>query len=829
MKLVLRSSSAELGGFTIRGMKRVRIVSALLMAVVVAGVVAVPLSVSMTGSGSLGEIQDDWVVTEDCTPHIPHDIFGSTGIADFKAGVTSTSRYVAENLAELEHDGSSWLGRVSKVTESGLDASVQVNGRLSFAVAEVTAAPVWFKDDNDVSFLTYGSGTGQVASPYDIAVDPVDGSIFVTSSGTVDGVDRTRVIKFTSAGVYVTEFGTSGSGNGQFGGSMQVAVAPDQSVWVSDGNNYRIQKFTRTNATTYTYAAKVGANGTGNGQFGSTGAWPIATDSSGNVYVGDRGNSRVQKFNSSAVYQAQGATVAGIASPYQLQVVGSEVYASDAITLGVAGSPGHLTIFSTSLGAPTRTLSIDSPVTGVSNSQPISGLTYFSVNADGTIWTSWLGGTFLMKVTATGVEVARWASNYPAPVQLNDVMAIELPSDDYGYVLFRKVTDPLSWGGYVNPYGGRYVTGFDMRPVPLSEAILGYLEACDPNLGGLTYDYQAAEDPDFVAPGFTGQMWAKIKELLTLHDLEIVVISGVITVRDVGSESLTISNNTPVTTTPSVSAQGQKIIATVQNPTPGGGVMWDAATDNSIYSVADAQRVDVDVVTTNWPVNLATPVPVDTLPLQSGQYYVVDSTGTPVPAETWRTNGGSVSAQLVGPQTIRLTFQGPVTPTGYTGPFYFANNRTSGATGTLTIGGNGVMVAPREVTIFTPADPANSQEVAFTYNSPFLDTLTRAYDRLTWASDAAAGPSVEIRFQIPTAQLGAFGQKLGAIIPWEGSAYRVKRIERGNLVSTITASRYTTLGALDAAWSGQTIGTRDTFWTGYSAGDRQIQPLLTSR
>jgi DNA-binding beta-propeller fold protein YncE len=49
--------------------------------------------------------------------------------------------------------------------------------------------------------------------------------------------------KFTSEGVFVSKWGTRGSGDGEFRGPADVAVASDGSVYVADSHNDRIQKF----------------------------------------------------------------------------------------------------------------------------------------------------------------------------------------------------------------------------------------------------------------------------------------------------------------------------------------------------------------------------------------------------------------------------------------------------------------------------------------------------------------------------------------------------------------------------------------------------------
>ena len=52
-----------------------------------------------------------------------------------------------------------------------------------------------------------------------------------------------RIQKFTSQGVFLTKWGTEGTGDGQFYFPDGVAVAPDGSVYVADTVSNRIQKF----------------------------------------------------------------------------------------------------------------------------------------------------------------------------------------------------------------------------------------------------------------------------------------------------------------------------------------------------------------------------------------------------------------------------------------------------------------------------------------------------------------------------------------------------------------------------------------------------------
>lgn len=780
-------------------MSRIRV--PVILSIAVVGVVALGLTVASTGSGQLGHIGPAWQLLESCTPDVPGDTQGSVGSASFTAGVTSTSRYVADNPVALTHpDSGTFRGRITGANEQGLESSVSVAGGLGFLVANRTMPPIWAQDQNDAQFLIYGSGTGQVGDANDIAVDPVDGSVFVASYSYVNGVDRHKIIKFDADGNYVTEFGSFGTGNGQFGGYTTVAVSPvDQAVWVGDGTNQRIQKFTRTNATTYTYSTKVGANGTGNGQFGSTENIPVAVDSSGNVFAGDRGNDRVQKFNSSATYQAQAATAAGAASPYDVKVYGSLVYASDGLDTQVVEHPGHISIFNTNLIAQPLEYAIPAP------SGTTTGIGFFDIDSAGELWAVWFGATYIVKYNSIGVELTRWQSLYPAPITLNDTMVPALSAADIGYVLFR-----YQGVRYGNPYGSNYVTGFDLRPVPLSGAIERYLQACDPTLNGYTFDYQAAEDPDVVFPGWSGDVWAKIKELCTAYNIQVDLIDDVIVVSDVGTATIQLENNTPVRLTPSSSPTGRAVQIVAQNPVAGGGSMWDSADQDHVYSIDVGGRANVLLTTKNHPVALANPVPTSTLPILPGQYHVVDSAGVAVPAETWATAGGLIAAGVgESPGTVRLEFVGPAgTITGFTGPFYFATGRGPTDVGALSIVGNGVTTAPETVKVLTGANPAaTAQEVAFTLNTPFMDTRARAYDRGVWAAAEAAGPNVEIQFDVPVSELSGYGSSVGSMVDHEASRYRVKDVGWGNLTAHITATRRVTLGEVDAAWGGPVLRT----------------------
>lgn len=102
-----------------------------------------------------------------------------------------------------------------------------------------------------------------------------------------------------------------------------------------------------------------GSNGTGNGQFKAP--FDMALDSSGNIFVADRDNNRVQKFNSSGVYQSKfnaGGAPVGIAidaSNNIWVVADTQLYKYNS-----SGVPQGSVIVNGTLAAPLGGIAIDS-------------------------------------------------------------------------------------------------------------------------------------------------------------------------------------------------------------------------------------------------------------------------------------------------------------------------------------------------------------------------------------------------------------------------------------------------------------------------------------
>ncbi len=170
-----------------------------------------------------------------------------------------------------------------------------------------------------------GTDQGHFNRPASLVFLP-DGSFYVA-----DGYVNARVVKFDKNGKFLLEWGTKGSGPGQFNLVHSVAVDAQKRVYVADRSNNRIQVFDENgkfldqwpdirmpsrvvvtedqsvwvSSAAYSRIARFDTNGKLLTYWGTFGDAPgsadnlhaFAVDDAGNYYVADTWNNRVQKFS----------------------------------------------------------------------------------------------------------------------------------------------------------------------------------------------------------------------------------------------------------------------------------------------------------------------------------------------------------------------------------------------------------------------------------------------------------------------------------------------------------------------------------------------------
>jgi DNA-binding beta-propeller fold protein YncE len=162
-------------------------------------------------------------------------------------------------------------------------------------------------------------GDEYLKTPHGLRIDH-EGNVWVTDIG------NHQVMKFDPDGKLLLSLGKkgmAGTADDQFDRPTDVAVAKTREFYVSDGyGNSRVLKF----STDGRLLKQWGKKGTGEGEFNLPHA--IVLDAKGRVYVGDRENSRIQIFDGDGKHLA---TWKESGAPYGLFLHGDRMFVADGV------------------------------------------------------------------------------------------------------------------------------------------------------------------------------------------------------------------------------------------------------------------------------------------------------------------------------------------------------------------------------------------------------------------------------------------------------------------------------------------------------------------
>lgn len=322
---------------------------------------------TLTGNGTLGPVYPGWNFKVDASPEAPGDSSGSTGGISFTARHGIDSEYVVDNYLDFtsapygslvqgrvtgvvsngEHDstmtsvdmtvdsvlgplagtdhtvgGTGEFTMISRTTGSDVDNTgrtivgsvVDSSGNVHVLLTGTSGDMVQVYDKYGRFFTSwgaYGVGASGIYNPTAIAIDNV-GKFYI-------GNGAFRVSVFSSAYAYVTNFGASGTGNGQFQAVTAINAYSSTEIYVTDAVQNRVQKFNGS----YTYVTKWGSTGTGNSQFLSI-AGVVATSTT--VWIADTTGNAIKIYSPTGTWSSTIA-VSGPKSLSISSVSGGYVYA----------------------------------------------------------------------------------------------------------------------------------------------------------------------------------------------------------------------------------------------------------------------------------------------------------------------------------------------------------------------------------------------------------------------------------------------------------------------------------------------------------------------
>ena len=252
-------------------------------------------SIVLAGSNGDGnaanQFSDPWGVFVDASGNLYVSDYVNNRIQKFPPGSTSATNAVTVA-------GGNGQGAAANQLNMPYGVFVDLNGNMYVADAGNNRIMKYKPGSTTGVVVAGGNGMGSAANqlnnPFGVWVDN-NGYIYVA-----DGANN-RIQKFppgsTSATNGVTVAGGNGMGSAlnQFTITNNVFVDPTGNVYVTDDNN-RILMFPAGSTSSTNGVVIAGNNGRGSAPNQFSHPSGVFTDSYGNLYVGDEGNQRVQKF-----------------------------------------------------------------------------------------------------------------------------------------------------------------------------------------------------------------------------------------------------------------------------------------------------------------------------------------------------------------------------------------------------------------------------------------------------------------------------------------------------------------------------------------------------
>ena len=236
-------------------------------------------------------------------------------LIDSKAGSTTTFKQPSGTELTVPLYSNQFGGEGAQLNSPGLAATD-------------SSGDVWVADWGNDRILKYspagvllaayggeGAAEGQLQGPFGIAINQSSGNVYVADEGNhrivelsasgefvkaigwgvTDDKDEFEICKKAS---YTCQAGIAGSGQGQFNWPKGIAVDSSGNVWVADAGNDRIQEYSSEGE----FLQEFGTEGSGELQF----KYPIGIAfDGGNLYVAERENSRVQEVSPAGKYLSQ--------------------------------------------------------------------------------------------------------------------------------------------------------------------------------------------------------------------------------------------------------------------------------------------------------------------------------------------------------------------------------------------------------------------------------------------------------------------------------------------------------------------------------------------
>ncbi len=288
--------------------------------------------------------------------------------------------------------------------------------------------------------------------------------------------------------VFLLKWGANGTGPGQFEVPQGMAIDRAGSIFITDGFNNRVQKFTNDGH----YVTEVGGfSSVGHGGF--NGPIGIAVDPSGNVYVGDINNSLIQVFSNDLTFIRQWSATAG--GSLAVDLTGQYLYENylDLIFTFRISDGSELGFW---------------PFGQYGHHRDPDG---FAVGPSGAIYIGAGSGGYIMKLSPAGELLAKWGSQGQGDGQFDVVQCTGTDDAENVYAAdggLHRIQKFNSAGVFLTKWGS-YGTGDGQ----LSSSLIGIVTDQKRDVFVLDEDQERVQEFGVVPTATVPRSWGQLKLL----------------------------------------------------------------------------------------------------------------------------------------------------------------------------------------------------------------------------------------------------------------------------------------------------------------------------
>lgn len=287
------------------------------------------------------------------------------------------------------------------------------------ATRQITYSPQTMAQGENFIEVTAADPVNHVSPPAvaRIKVDHSAPTISLSGNLTEQGLVGTNLSEYTlsyaakdgddAAAAALTPAGSAGKGEGQLERPMGVATAPDGSVYVVDRLNNRVVKYDKEGK----FALQFGSPGSADGQFNDPRGIDVAPD--GTVWVTDLGNDRIQAFSPSGTFLRKAKFSDPAAEPY-----------------AIASGPGGV-LWVTDIGLHRLCKLTENPITSLLNttgnsSTSLSSPTGVATDKFGNVWVADGGLGKVLEFDASGKLVFQFGTPGSGDGQIDGIVGIDV-------------------------------------------------------------------------------------------------------------------------------------------------------------------------------------------------------------------------------------------------------------------------------------------------------------------------------------------------------------------------------------------------------------------